>query len=75
MQDDALALIKNELKVFDPVRQLMTVSLVSPKPEIERIKGDADNVRLWYAVDVKVDEAKQKTFQCHRCGTEMSCGI
>ena len=58
MQDDALALIKNELKVFDPVRQLMTVSLVSPKPEIERIKGDADNVRLWYAVDVKIDETK-----------------
>ena len=58
MQDDALALIKNELKGFDPVRQLMTVSLVSPKPEIEKIKGDADNIRLWYAVDVKVDEAK-----------------
>ena len=58
MQDDALALMKNELKGFDPVRQLMTVSLVSPKPEIEKIKGDADNIRLWYAVDVKVDEAK-----------------
>ena len=58
MQGDALALVKNELKSFDPVRQLMTVSLVSPKPEIEKIKGDADNIRLWYAVDVKVDEAK-----------------
>ncbi len=58
MQDDALALVKNELNGFDPVRQLMTVSLVSPKPEIEKIKGDADNIRLWYAVDVKVDEAK-----------------
>ena len=58
MQDDALALMKNELKGFDPVRQLMTVSLVSPKPEIERITGDSENIRLWYAVDVKVDEAK-----------------
>ena len=58
MQDDALALVKNEFKGFDPVRQLMTVSLVSSRPEIEKIKGDADNVRLWYAVDVKVDEAK-----------------
>ena len=58
MQDDALALVKNEFKGFDPVRQLMTVSLVSPKPEIEKVKGDADNIRLWYAVDVKVDEAK-----------------
>ena len=57
MQDDALALMKNELKGFDPVRQLMTVSLVSPKPEIEKIKGDADNIRLWYAVDVKVKVA------------------
>ena len=58
MQDDALALIKNELKGFDPVRQLMTVSLASPKPEIERVKGDAENIRLWYAVDVKVDESR-----------------
>lgn len=58
MQDDALALIKNELKSFDPVRQLMTVSLVSPKPEIEKIAGDSENVRLWYAVDVKIDKAK-----------------
>ena len=58
MQEDALALVKNELKGFDPVRQLMTVSLVSPKPEIEKIKGDAENIRLWYAVNVKVDESK-----------------
>lgn len=58
MQEDALALVKNELKGFDPVRQLMTVSLVSPKPEIEKIKGDAENIRLWYAVDVKIDESK-----------------
>jgi len=58
MQEDALALVKNELKGFDPVRQMMTVSLASPKPEIERIKGDAENIRLWYAVDVKVDEPK-----------------
>lgn len=58
MQEDALALVKNELKGFDPVRQMMTVSLASSKPEIERIKGDGENIRLWYAVDVKVDESK-----------------
>ena len=58
MQDDALVLVTNELRGYDPVRQLMTVTLASPKPEIEHIKGDSDNIRLWYAVDVKVDEAK-----------------
>jgi len=58
MLDDALALIKNELKGYDPVRQLMTVTLASPRPEIEHIKGDSENIRLWYAVDVKVDESK-----------------
>ena len=58
MRDDALALMKNELSGFDPIRQLMTVSLASPEPEIEKIKGDAENVRLWYAIDVKIDEAK-----------------
>ena len=58
MLDDALSLVKNELQGFDPIKQLMTISLASPKPELERIKGDAENIRLWYAVDVKVDEAK-----------------
>lgn len=58
MQDDALALIQKEFSDFDPVKQLLVVKLGSAKAEVERIDGESDNVRLWYPIDVTVDEDK-----------------
>ena len=53
--DDALAIIKNELKDLHPVKQLMKVTLATTKPVVEPVKEDASLVRLWYPVNVKVD--------------------
>lgn len=56
--EDALSLLKNELDGFHPVKQLMKVTLGTTKPVVERVEGDPSLVRLWYPVNVTVDNAK-----------------
>lgn len=57
-QDDVLAILNNELRELDPVRQLMKVSLGSAKADVERLPRDDSMVRLWYPFDIAVDEEK-----------------
>ena len=56
--DDALAILKNELEGLSPVKQLMKVSLADAKPVVESVKEDSSLVRLWYPIKVEVDSAK-----------------
>ena len=46
--DDALTIIRNELKDLQPLKQLMKVTLGTPKPVVESVKEDPSMVRLWY---------------------------
>ena len=56
--EDALSIIKNELKVLSPVKQLMKASLGATKPVVEAVKEDPSLVRLWYPVKIEVDPDK-----------------
>ena len=56
--DDALSIIKNELKDLQPLKQLMRTSLGATKPIVETVKEDASLVRLWYPVKIEVDTTK-----------------
>ena len=57
-KEDALAIIKNELKDLHPVKQLMKVALATTKPVVESVTEDPSLVRLWYPVRVCVDVNK-----------------
>ena len=56
--DDAVSIIKNELKDLQPLKQLMKLTLASNKPVVESVKEDPSLVRLWYPVKVEVDANK-----------------
>ena len=56
--DDAVSIIKNELEEFQPLKQLMKLSLASSKPVVESVEEDASLVRLWYPIKVEVDANK-----------------
>ena len=56
--DDALTIIRNELKDLQPLKQLMKVTLGTAKPIVESVKEDASMVRLWYPIKVEVDANK-----------------
>ena len=56
--DDALSIIRNELKNLQPLKQLMKISLADSKPVVESVKEDASLVRLWYPLEVEVDANK-----------------
>ena len=56
--DDALAIVKNELKDLQPLKQLMNVALATSQPVVEPVEGDNSLVRLWYPVKIEVDAAK-----------------
>ncbi|MBR4902249.1 MAG: hypothetical protein IKZ46_15025 [Victivallales bacterium] len=56
--DDALSIIKNELKDLQPLKQLMKLTLKTVTPVVEAVKGDSSLVRLWYPVKVEVDTKK-----------------
>ena len=56
--EDALSIVKNELKDFSPVKQLMKASLDSVKPSVEKVDEDPSLVRLWYPIKVEVDKDK-----------------
>ena len=60
MRSDALSIIRNELKDFDPIRQLTTVKLLSPKAKIETLGDSSGSVRLWYPVCLSVDGEKYR---------------
>lgn len=54
-KDDALAIVRNELKDLHPLKQLFKISLVSTKPVVESVKEDSSMVRLWYPVKFEID--------------------
>lgn len=56
--DDALTIIRNELKDLQPLKQLMKVTLGTTKPVVESVKEDASMVRLWYPIKVEVENRK-----------------
>ena len=56
--DDAVAIIQNELKDLQPVKQLMRLTLADSQPIVERVKEAPSLARLWYPVKVEVDTAK-----------------
>lgn len=56
--DDAVSIIKNELKDLQPLKQLMSVTLGTTKPVVESVKEDPSLVRLWYPIKVEVDVNK-----------------
>lgn len=56
--DDALSIVKNELKDLSPLKQLMKTSLVTVKPVVEPVKEDPSLVRLWYPIKIEVDADK-----------------
>lgn len=56
--DDALSIIKNELKGLQPLKQLMTVTLETVEPVVETVRENSSLVRLWYPVKVEVDTDK-----------------
>lgn len=56
--DDAVSIIKNELKDLQPLKQLMSVTLGTTKPVVESVKEDSSLVRLWYPIKVEVDVNK-----------------
>ena len=56
--DDAVAIVKNELSGLQPLKQLMKLTLEATKPVVEPVKEDTSLVRLWYPVKVEVDAAK-----------------
>lgn len=58
MEDDAFALVSKEFSGFDPVKNLLVAKLGSAQADVERIDGETDVVRLWYPVDICVDEEK-----------------
>lgn len=53
--DDAVSIIRNELKDLQPLKQLFKASLNSIKPVVEPVKEDPSLVRLWYPVKLEVD--------------------
>ena len=56
--DDALSIIRNELKDLQPLKQMMKVSLGTVKPVVEPVQEDNTLVRLWYPVTIEVDKTK-----------------
>ncbi len=56
--EDALSIIKNELKNLSPVKQLMKATLATTRPIVETVKEDPSLVRLWYPVKIEVDPGK-----------------
>lgn len=56
--DDAVSIIKNELKDLQPLKQLMRVTLGTTKPIVEPVNEDPSLVRLWYPIKVEVDANK-----------------
>ena len=56
--EDALSIIKNELKELSPVRQLMKATLATTRPVVEAVKEDPSLVRLWYPIKIEVDTDK-----------------
>ena len=56
--DDALSIIKNELKGLHPLKQLMKATLATTKPVVESVKEDSSLARLWYPVKIEVDATK-----------------
>lgn len=52
---DAESLLKAEFENFNPLAQLVKVSLVSPKPGISRSKESDDMVRLSYQLKFQID--------------------
>lgn len=56
--DDAVSIVKNELRDLQPLKQLMKLSLAATKPVVEPVEEDSSLVRLWYPVKVEVDAAK-----------------
>ena len=56
--DDAVAIVRNELKDLHPVKQLMKITLATAKPVVESVKEDDSLARLWYPVKIEVDAAK-----------------
>ena len=56
--DDALLIVRNELKDLQPLKQLMKATLESAKPIVESVKEDSSMVRLWYPVKIEVDASK-----------------
>ena len=56
--EDALSIIKNELKDLQPLKQLMRTSLATTKPVVEKVEEDSSLVRLWYPVKIEVDVQK-----------------
>lgn len=55
--DDALALVKNELSELRPCK-LMKTTLATTKPIVESVEEDSSVVRLWYPVKFEVDATK-----------------
>lgn len=58
MEDDAFTLISKEFSGFDPVKNLLVAKLGTAQADVERIDGETDVVRLWYPIDICVDEEK-----------------
>ena len=56
--DDALAIVRNELEGLQPLKQLMNVTLATTQPVVESVKEDDSLARLWYPVKIEVDAAK-----------------
>ena len=58
MLNDALAIVRNEFANFHPVKQLLTADLAATGAEVEYLGSDATKVRVWYPVDITVDNGK-----------------
>lgn len=58
MQDDALQLVRNEFANFNPVKQLLTAEFGATEAEVEYLGSGAATVRLWYPIDIAVDNGK-----------------
>ena len=56
--DDAVSIIRNELKDLQPLKQLMKLTLASRQPVVESVKEDSSLARLWYPIKVEVDASK-----------------
>lgn len=56
--EDSAALVKNLLKDYSPIRQLMKVGLVNPEPTVVRDEKNLEMVRLAYLLKVELDEKK-----------------
>ena len=58
MLNDALAIVRNEFANFHPVKQLLTADLAATGAEVEYLGSDAMKVRVWYPLDISVDNVK-----------------